>query len=552
MPDKKITREAIAHIEIGNTAISKVMSWVVAVSFLVFIFAVPVIQYQLDNRDQKGGIFLNETSNDTQPGGSLFSNIKRKNILTLEKLDLLETSLEEGSFLRSIFLPPLQSFLLNTLGQGNEKVVVGREGWLFFRPGVDSLTGRPLLDADHLQMRFEGHELWERPVQPDPLKAIVDFHNQLKGRGIELILVPIPVKPSIHGEKLSGNRFFKPPVNQDLEKFLRELKKSDIAVFDSRLLLLQYGQEHGAAFLKTDTHWLPGAMDVVAKQLAEKLKTDFPASESSQLFNLQQQAIEAEGDVAKMLTLPENHMPVLQSVTVDQVVNNENELWQPDTESDILLLGDSFTNIYSTVGLGWGRNGGFAEHLSYHLQRPVDLLSRNDSGAFVTREMLALELARGRDRLQGKKVVIWEFAERELTHGDWKLIDLTLGSPTESGFFVSEAEQPVVVQGVIGAVAKSPRPGSVPYRDNIITLHLVDLKGEKVDFAADQALVYGFGMRDNKLTDMASLRPGDRVNISLSAWEEVEGEYGSYRRSPLDDEMMELELPNWGTLYHEK
>jgi hypothetical protein len=40
--------------------------------------------------------------------------------------------------------------------------------------------------------------------------------------------------------------------------------------------------------------------------------------------------------------------------------------------------------------------------------------------------------------------------------------------------------------------------------------------------------------------------------MSLSAWEEVEGEYGSYRRSPLDDEMMELELPNWGTLHHEK
>lgn len=552
MTEKRLTREAIAHIEIGTTAISKVMSWVVSLSFLTFVFAVPIVQYQMDNRGQKVAGFINETSNDTQTGVSIFSAIKRKNILTLEKLDLLETSLEEGSFLRSVFLPPIQSIFLNTLGQGNEKVVVGHDGWLFFRPGVDSLTGRPLLDTDHLQMRFEGHELWETPVQPDPLKAIVDFHNQLKRRGVELILVPIPVKPSIHGDKLSGNSFPIPPVNQDWEKFLGQLKELDITVFDSRSLLQQYAQEHGAAFLKTDTHWLPGAMDVVAKQLAEKIKADFPTSESPQEFNLQQQSIEAEGDVAKMLTLPENNIPVLQSVIVDQVVNNENELWQPDTESEILLLGDSFTNIYSTVGLGWGRTGGFAEHLSYHLQRPIDLLSRNDSGAFVTREMLALELARGRDRLHGKKVVIWEFAERELTHGDWKLIDLTLGSPTDSSFFVSEAEKPVIVQGVVGAVSKSPRPGSVPYRDNIITLHLVDIKGEKVDFAADQALVYGFGMRDNTLTDMANLRPGDRVDISLSAWDAVEGEYGSYRRSPLDDEMMELELPNWGTLHHEK
>jgi hypothetical protein len=108
------------------------------------------------------------------------------------------------------------------------------------------------------------------------------------------------------------------------------------------------------------------------------------------------------------------------------------------------------------------------------------------------------------------------------------------------------------VTGVVSAVSRSPRPGAVPYRDNIITLHLIDLQGENGKLAADQALVYCWGMRDNELTGLAALRPGDTVSLALTGWEEVEGEYGSYRRTPLDDEMMELETPNWGNVIDEK
>lgn len=551
MAVKKITREAVAHIEIGTTAISRPMSWLLSCAFLGVVFLVPLVQYYLDLKADEPAVVFSEGTRKIEDGGSLFANLKDKNTLFLENLDLLETALEEKSFLRSLFLPPLQSFYLNVLGQGNEKVVAGEDGWLFYRPGVDSLSGQPFLDKNQLQLRIEAHELWEKPVQPDPLQAIVDFHRQLSKRGIELILLPIPVKPSIHAEKLSPYNFTSPPTNRDWNPFLQHLKERNITVFNSRPLLEAYAKKHGAAYLQTDTHWLPGAMDLVADELAKQIIAAFPDLGLSAEYSLQQQKFEAKGDVAGMLTLPENHRPFLQSITVEQVVSGESELWQPETDSAILLLGDSFTNIYSTVGLGWGRSGGFAEHLSYHLQAPLDLLSRNDAGAFVTREMLGMELARGRDRLQGKKIVIWEFAERELTHGDWKLIDLRLGTAVDSGFLVTESGQQVDVQAVVAAVSKSPRPGSVPYRDNILTLHLVDIKTKKDGLEGEQAVVYGFGMKDNELTDLAGVRPGDQISIRLSSWDDVEGDYGSYRRSPLDDEMMELELPNWGMLNHD-
>jgi hypothetical protein len=104
------------------------------------------------------------------------------------------------------------------------------------------------------------------------------------------------------------------------------------------------------------------------------------------------------------------------------VLNDQHEFWQLAQNSEILLLGDSFTNIYRLEGSGWGRAVRFAEQLSEQLPAPVDLLAKNDNGTYVTRQMLTAELGRGHDRLAGKRVVIWELAERELAFGCWKLL----------------------------------------------------------------------------------------------------------------------------------
>jgi len=548
MGKQKLSREALAHLEIGSTVVSRKRSWFLTAFFLLSIFFVPLLQYVIQSAGPALGQFWSVATVTTNTDDSVSARIDQKNTRFLEGLDELETQLEETSFLRSLFLPSLQSLMFKGLRQGNEKVVVGEDGWLFFRPGVDSITGQPFLSKSQQQLRYEGHELWERPVQPDPILAIVDFHNQLQKLGIELIVVPVPIKPSIHAEKLSPSYVGGPPTNRSWDDFLVRLKEKNIKFFDSRNVLYRYAKTHGEAFLTTDTHWLPGAMDEVARGLAAQVRDDFSDLSGNRNFIFQSSRVEAEGDVSKMLTLPERALRRQQSVDIEQVLTVDKEFWQPERDAEILLLGDSFTNIYSSTSLGWGRSGGFAEHLSYHLQAPLDLIGRNDSGAHVTREMLSQELARGRDRLAGKKLVIWEFAERELGLGDWRLIDLKLGVAKENGFFVADSGDNNRVEAVVGAISRSPRPGSVPYRDNILTIHLVDLKRGNGILESDQALVYGLGMKDNVLTDMANVRPGDRVNMVLSSWDDVEGEFGSIRRSPLDDEMMELELPNWGVI----
>lgn len=547
MTGKKPNREAIARVEIGTTAITRRHAVFLAVFFIAAVFLVPLGQYAFDRAH---GTTVSFSLQKVGPSGqeqTVAARINLGNNGILEAIHRLETTLEEQSLLRQVFLPPLQYVFLRFLGQGNEKAIPGRDGWLHFAPALEYLTGPPFLFPEQQRTRAEAHERWEEPIQPDPLAAIIDFKNQLEQRGIALLVVPIPVKAAIHPEKISGRHLPRPLANRSWPAFVQALRDHGIQLLDARPVLARYADQHGDAYLATDTHWLPGAMQAVAGELAAAVRAALPGLPGGQDLVMQPQPVVGEGDLARMLTLPaSSSLFTGQEVDIQQILTGRQEFWQPDRSAEILLLGDSYSNIYSTPGLGWGFGAGFAEHLSHFLQEPLDLLARNDSGAYVTREMLAGELARGRDRLAGKKLVIWQFAERELAFGDWRRIALNLGESGETSFFVAHAGETVRISGVVAAISRSPRPGAVPYRDNILTMHLVDLHGEGRELPAKQALVYGWGMRDNRLTGLAALRPGDSVTLTLTGWEDVEGEFGSYRRAPLDDQSIELELPNWG------
>ena len=121
-----------------------------------------------------------------------------------------------------------------------------------------------------------------------------------------------------------------------------------------------------------------------------------------------------------MLDLPEGQTRYPpETVTVRRVVQADGTVWRSSPSADVLLLGDSFSNIYALSSLGWGDGAGLAEQLSYELQRPLDRITQNDEGANATR--VALRRA-GAARLAGKRVVIYQFAARELAFGDWRLV----------------------------------------------------------------------------------------------------------------------------------
>jgi alginate O-acetyltransferase complex protein AlgJ len=161
--------------------------------------------------------------------------------------------------------------------------------------------------------------------------------------------------------------------------------------------------------------------------------------------------------------------------------------------------------------------------------------------------MLNRDLARGRDRLAGKKLVVWEFAARELAFGDWKMIEMKLGQPAPARFFVPKPGEQVVVDGTVEAISTVPRPGTVPYQDHILALHLTDLamEGRSANEALE-SLVYLESMRENVPTAAARFRPGDRVKLRLRAWSDVSDRYEKINRSEIDDPSVQLEEPAWG------
>src|SRR5205823_4060342 len=74
----------------------------------------------------------------------------------------------------------------------------------------------------------------------DPIPAIVDFHDQLKRRGIDLLLVPVPPKAAIYPEKILPDvDLHGETAAPFLARFYDELRKRGIDVVDLSPVFLQ-------------------------------------------------------------------------------------------------------------------------------------------------------------------------------------------------------------------------------------------------------------------------------------------------------------------------
>ncbi len=343
----------------------------------------------------------------------------------LARMSAFEAALEDQSVIGRALRPPTQRVLSGWLGAGNERVYVGREGWLFYRPDVEYLTGRGFLDPDLQARRIATASEYEVPPQPDPRPAILQFKRDLGARGMTLVIVPTPVKPAIHPERLVGesaNGGHGVLNNASYRAFIDQLRRDGVLVFDAADQIAHTSRPERPAYLATDTHWRPEAMQQVAEALAGFVQehSALPAVPPAG-YEAERREARQTGDTAAMLDLPDTQtLYPPERVTLRFIVDPEGNPWRSSRDADVLLLGDSFTNIYSLATMGWGEAAGFAEQLSFALQRPVDRIIQNDQGAHATRGLLA----RDPDRLAGKRVVIWQFTARELAFGDWKIIEL--------------------------------------------------------------------------------------------------------------------------------
>lgn len=543
--DLELQRILQAREEVGATTVTPVVARRLVVVFLLTLVLVPIVDQLTGGLGaaaaERLGVALGRAGEQLATGRPVVANRG-----LLAQIEMVEDEVEEDSPTALALRPWLQGVLTGALGSGNEEALVGRDGWFFFRPDVEYLTGPGFLEPRILERRSRGGASWRRAPQPDPRPALETLARALAERGIRFVLLPTPSKPMAHPDRLSTR--FPPqlpgqsPVielqNPSWRAFVADLEAAGVEVFTPPPV----------TFLRTDSHWTPDAVDATAAALARWIEEQIvlaPPDPTTSVLIRTPRTVTATGDVAAMLTLPESwNLIAPETVTIERVEDAGGRAWEPDHEAPVLLLGDSFTNVYSRPELGWGDSAGLAEQLSFHLGWSVDALAINDGTDLQVRQRLAGWPA---ERLAPKRLVIYQLALRELAFGDWQPVDPPLAPqvpPTRSKPPPEEAypQGPKTalrrVRGTIAAVAAVPDPASTPYREAILALRLeaVTWPGAETGGGPREILVYTWGMRDRSLTDAARWLPGRAVTLELETWARVAPELETFQRLELDDE----------------
>ena len=544
-----LTRYMDARREVGETAVSRRVAWML-VGFFVALLGVPGSVQLLSGTAIAVGAATSSLQLDSDGFvGQIFSTNRR----WLDAAQRIEDAVGERSLIVEATRPVTQSVLTGLLGASTELAYPADNGWLFYAPDVAYVTGKGFLDPAQLVRRAGSGDTVSRAPDPDPRPAMLELHRALARRDIRLIVMPTPVKPTVESRRLGPAALEGSIENRSYETFVDTLRDHGVLVFDvgeviheSRDVLV------GPLYLTTDTHWRPKTMELVATRLSTFITDNVELPPASMALRTSVSDVTNTGDLVRLVGVgPATNLFAEETVQIRQVVSDAAGRWRPDPQADVLLLGDSFTNVFSLGAMGWGESAGLAEHLSLSLARPVDRMSQNDAGARASRDLLVRELRRGRNRLDGKRVVILQFANRELAFGDWPISDLRVDTPpVRTTLAVPIETRPIGVTGTVRAVGPIPTPGSVPYKDQIVAVHIGDLAvgASETPLNGSEALVYLWGMREDELTPINRYGVGSPIALTLEPWANVAPDLDGINRGELEDVTLQLAEPWWGQL----
>ena len=376
--------------------------WFLILSFLGILGGVPAVQIFLDIRAGNAGRVLD-----------LFTQAP-----TAAHLRHYERNLESANWAARLSRPWMQFGLYAGLREGGAKALPGLDGWLFYKPGLADLTARLVPPS-------------ARNATNDPVAAIVDFRDQLAARGIQLLLLPVPNKESIYPDRvapsLAGQRSLLAPRTRDV---LDRLRAANVEVIDlfSAFRAERDRDPHAVTslYLAQDTHWSPAGVLLAARTVARRLVELGWARPGDHSYDIHPTGVRRPGDIVRMLKSPPlEGLFAPESVTCLRVVEPPNPgttsvttapttkpgegltPYQDSADAEILVLGDSFLRIYQSDAPG---AAGFIAHLARELRQPLLGVVNDGGGATLVRKELQSRPA----YLRNRKVVIWEFVERDL------------------------------------------------------------------------------------------------------------------------------------------
>ena len=330
--------------------------------------------------------------------------------------DLLLNS-RAGKVLR----PWLQWGLTAWLGTGSQRVLLGHDGWLFYSEGVEYVAGPGFLEPRQLTRRQDAG------IAADPRPALFQLHDELNALGVTLVVVPVPDKAVVRPESLATSVVATEPVhNVSWNAFADDLRRHGVTLVDASREMFDAERRGIPQFLPRDSHWSPEGVDLVSRLVADALTSRVGVSAGRPGTYVRRRAsLEHRNDLVELLDLPASRasrMQLDEELAFDGVRTAAGDVWQPDAGSDVLVIGDSLTEMYSSYEPGLRPAGGFAEQVSYYLQRGVDRRAGRQFGPLDVRRALGETLDEVRKNASGRRVIVWEFAMRKLAVGEWPLL----------------------------------------------------------------------------------------------------------------------------------
>jgi hypothetical protein len=333
---------------------------------------------------------------------------------TARNLHEFERDLDESSVVMDRLRPIMQDARFTLLADAGEKALVGREGWMFYRPGVRYATERA--DAAPPERRTV-----------DPLPAIQAFHEQLAARGIALLVVPVPDKESVYPEMLSRRaERASVVVCRPARALLDRLRAAGIEFVDlfeafRRAKEAQGGSDRSRFYLERDSHWTPEGMRVAVAAVARRILDRGWVERGTVGYDVRLAPVERVGDLLQMLRVPRLERAVApERILCEQVVRRDTGWpYRDEPDARVLVLGDSFLRIYERDEPG---AAGFVAHLAREFGQPLASIV-NDGGAST---LVRQDLRRRPRLLSNKRIVIWQFVERDIRDGleGWQVVPL--------------------------------------------------------------------------------------------------------------------------------
>lgn len=291
--------------------------------------------------------------------------------------------------------------------KGNAAVVAGSDGWLFLASELRFLAQGPFWgDAAAKVSRSRKADV------ADPIPAILDFQRQLRERGIDLLLVPVPPKAAVYPEKIaSGAPLAGADAAPYMHAFYDELKTRGVDVLDLTAGYLKNRESaHGPMFCRTDSHWSGAGCVLAAEAIAERVRAKLAAPARKE-FDAEWKEASIKGDLAAL-----SHAAAAENMPVRMIAEKgSGAAVQPDANSPLLVMGDSHTLVFHDF---LAERAGLIDQLAHELGLAPDLIGTRGSGATAVRISLYRRSHADAGFLAKKKVVVWCFAAREFTEAD--------------------------------------------------------------------------------------------------------------------------------------